>query len=171
MPRRRPGPGGAPGSGARIGRPDPARHRESRSQWCDEPRRVSLGGSAKPCFSRETCCCLHTHRAGLDLFASIVRRLRKNGAPDRTVVADTRLEKYWPDLQLHALIEPRLQYVFVSVVVTKRTGSLLQLPGSVAWLTGSRPNVSTPVWSWTFPPVSRLTLLVGLHVRPSKFFA
>ena len=31
--------------------------------------------------------------------------------------------------------------------------------------------LSTPVWSGSFPPVSRLTLLVGLHVRPSKFFA
>ena len=31
--------------------------------------------------------------------------------------------------------------------------------------------LSTPVWSWTFPPVSCLTLLVGLHVRTSEFFA
>ena len=30
--------------------------------------------------------------------------------------------------------------------------------------------VSTPVWSWAFPPVSRLTLRVALHVRASKFF-
>jgi hypothetical protein len=31
--------------------------------------------------------------------------------------------------------------------------------------------LSTPVWSWTFPPVSCLTLWVGLHVGTSKFLA
>jgi hypothetical protein len=35
---------------------------------------------------------------------------------------------------------------------------------------GERAPLSTPVWSWTFPPVSRLTLWVGLHVRTSKYF-
>ncbi|MDA0699608.1 MAG: polysaccharide deacetylase family protein [bacterium] len=33
-----------------------------------------------------------------------------------------------------------------------------------------RRQLSTPVWSWTFSPVSRLTLLARLHVGTPKFF-
>ena len=85
----------------------------SRSRWRDEVRRVSLGRLRDTVLYTETFCWLHTTRAGLDLFGTILRKLRKKRAPERAIVAARRLEKYWTDFQVHARIEPRLHYAFI----------------------------------------------------------
>ncbi len=72
----------------------------------------------------------------------------------------------WWDLRI--LFRTPLVITTREVVQEPRSVRSRQLGGK-AGPGGSR--VSTPVWSWPFPPVSCLTLLVGLHVRTSQFLA
>ena len=85
----------------------------TRSRLRDEARRVTFGRLRDTVLYTETFCWLHTRSAGVDLFRTILRRLRKKGAPERAIIAARLLEKHVKDLQLHARIDPKLHYSFV----------------------------------------------------------
>jgi hypothetical protein len=85
----------------------------TRSRWRDELRRVTLGRYRDTVLYTEIFCWIHTRRASLDLFGTILRRLHKRRAPERALVAARRLERYWFDLEVHARIVPRRDYSLI----------------------------------------------------------